>query len=56
MQERKRLEEFLAQEKSVAAQASDLDTMFELVREGEASVLPDLQRDLHAFGAYVDKL
>jgi peptide chain release factor 2 len=56
MQDRKRLEEALAQEKSVSSQAEDLDTMFELLREGEASVLPDIERDLKRFGAYLEKL
>jgi peptide chain release factor 2 len=56
MQERKRLEEQLAQERAVATQASDLDTMFELAREGEASVLPDIERELKTFAAYLEKL
>jgi len=56
MQERKRLEEQLAHEKAIAAQASDLDTLFELLREGEASVVADIARDLKTFGAYLEKL
>ena len=35
MQERKRLEEGLADEAQVASLTSDLDTLFELGREGE---------------------
>jgi peptide chain release factor 2 len=56
MQERKRLEEALHQEQQVARLASDLDTMFELLKEGETSILADLQRDMRSFAAYVEKL
>ena len=35
MQDRKRLEEAIADESQVAAITSDLDTLFELAREGE---------------------
>lgn len=56
MQQRKRLDEFLKQEQAVFTQASDLDTLFELAREGEVSVLPDLGRELKTFAAYLEKL
>ena len=56
MQERKRLEEFLSQDKSVRSMTDDLDTMFELAREGEISVLPDIERDLKSFAGTLEKL
>lgn len=56
MQERKRLEEALGQDQSVRGMVDDLDTLFELAREGEASVLPDIERDLKPFAATLEKL
>ena len=41
MQDRKRIEEALADESRVASLTSDIDTLFELAREGE-----DVTRDL----------
>ncbi len=55
MQERKRLEEFISLEIGVSAMTSDLDTLFELAREGEP-VLDDIQRDLRKFAKHIDKL
>ncbi len=55
MQDRKRLEEGLDQEKKIAASVDDLDTLFELAREGEA-VVPDIARDMKAFAAHLEKL
>jgi len=55
MQDRKRLEESLAQEAEVARLTSDLDTLFELGREGE-SVLPDIERELKNFAARLETL
>jgi peptide chain release factor 2 len=55
MQDRKRLEESLADEKDLASLTEDLDTMFELAREGE-DVAADLARDLKRFHERVDKL
>jgi peptide chain release factor 2 len=55
MQDRKRLEEALAHERQITAALSDLDTLFELLREGE-NVLPDLEREVHSFAQRVEKL
>jgi peptide chain release factor 2 len=55
MQERKRLEEALQQEKRIASTTSDLDTLFELGREGE-DVAGELERELKAFRGEMDKL
>jgi peptide chain release factor 2 len=45
MQDRKRLEEQIAQDLRISGQTSDLDTLFELAREGE-NVSADLERDM----------
>ena len=50
MQDRKRLEQQLAEESEVATLTSDLDTLFELGREGE-NVIADLERDLGKYSA-----
>jgi peptide chain release factor 2 len=55
MQDRKRLETSLAQESEVATLTSDLDTMFELGREGE-NVTADLERDLGTFSSRLEQL
>jgi peptide chain release factor 2 len=55
MQDRKRLEESVGAEARVASMTEDLDTMFELAREGE-NVLPDIERDLQTFEKHVGKL
>ncbi len=55
MQDRKRLEEALANESQVAESTSDLDTLFELGREGE-DVTGDLERDMRTFAARLTKL
>jgi len=55
MQERKRLEQGLADEAEVARLTSDLDTLFELAREGE-DVLGDIQRELKNFEQRLETL
>jgi peptide chain release factor 2 len=45
MQQRKRLEEAIQQSRTVAATTSDIDTLFELAREGE-NVNGDLEREI----------
>jgi peptide chain release factor 2 len=55
MQDRKRLEQSLAQEAEVATLTSDLDTLFELGREGE-NVTSDLERDMRTFSARLEQL
>jgi len=55
MQERKRLEEGLAAESTVATLTSDIDTLFELAREGE-DVSGELVREMKAFSERLEKL
>jgi peptide chain release factor 2 len=55
MQQRKRLEEAIQSSDAVASVASDIDTLFELGREGE-NVLPDLERELKLFAAKLEEL
>ena len=55
MQQRKRLEEAIQNSNAVATVASDIDTLFELAREGE-SVLPDLEQELKAFETKLEEL
>jgi peptide chain release factor 2 len=55
MQERKRLEEQITQDKEIAGLTSDLDTLFELAREGE-SVAADIEREIRSFSGYLEKL
>ncbi len=55
MQDRKRLEESLADERRIASMTADLDTMFELAREGE-DVAADLARDIRVFHSQLEKL
>jgi peptide chain release factor 2 len=50
MQQRKRLEETIQTSGTVAGSMSDIDTLFELGREGE-NVAPDIERDMKAFQA-----
>ena len=55
MQERKRLENAIAEEKRVAGMTEDLDTLFELGKEGE-NVTADIERDMKTLSVYVEKL
>jgi len=55
MQDRKRLEEQVAQDAKILAQVSDLDTMFELLKEGE-NVEPDILRDMKTLTVDLTKL
>ena len=55
MQDRKRLEQGLADEAEVARLTSDLDTLFELAREGE-DVLADLAREIKHFEERLETL
>jgi len=55
MQERKRLEQALRDEEQLARMASDLDTLFELAREGER-IGDEIGRELRSFREHVDKL
>jgi peptide chain release factor 2 len=55
MQERKRIEQSLADADRIAAQTSDLDTLFELAREGE-DVNGDIARELKSYAQTIDKV
>ncbi|HSM79631.1 MAG TPA: peptide chain release factor 2 [Bryobacteraceae bacterium] len=55
MQQRKRLEQDIADEGRVASSTSDIDTLFELAREGE-NVTADLEREMKAFGITLEKM
>jgi peptide chain release factor 2 len=55
MQDRKRLEEGIENDRLVSAGVSDLDTLFELLREGE-DVSVELEREIRNFTKVVDKL
>jgi peptide chain release factor 2 len=55
MQERKRLEQSVADEQRIATMASDLDTLFELAREGE-DVNGDIARELKTFSEVIERV
>jgi peptide chain release factor 2 len=55
MQQRKRLEESIANDERVAAVMSDLDTLFELAKEGE-DVEREIQRELHSYSELLEKI
>ncbi len=55
MQQRKRLEEAIHNSDRVATTASDIDTLFELAREGE-NVNGDLEREMKAFEQKLEEL
>lgn len=55
MQDRKRLTDAIESAENVARMTSDLDTLFELGREGE-NVSADIERDMKAYAAHLEKL
>jgi peptide chain release factor 2 len=55
MQQRKRLEEAIQSSKSVESATSDIETLFELAKEGE-SVNGDLEREMKALEARLEEL
>jgi len=55
MQDRKRLEEAIANDERVRGMTEDLDTLFELAHEGE-NVQGDLERDLKTYAELLDRL
>src|ERR1700710_347 len=55
MQDRKRLEEGIENSRRVTALTEDLDTFFELAREGEP-VISDIERGLKTYGELLAKL
>jgi len=54
MQDRKRLEEQVSEDGAIGRLTDDLDTMFELAREGE-EIAADIERDMSAFRARLDR-
>jgi peptide chain release factor 2 len=55
MQDRKRLEEAIGHDDHIRALTEDLDTLFELAREGE-DVHRDIERHLKTYGELLEKL
>ncbi len=55
MQQRKRLEEAIGHSSLITAATSDIDTLFELAREGE-NVNGELERELKAFESKLEEL
>jgi peptide chain release factor 2 len=55
MQDRKRLEEAIENDKQIAGMTDDIDTLFELAREGE-TVTPDIERELKRYSDVLGKL
>jgi peptide chain release factor 2 len=55
MQDRKKLEQGIAEEAEVTRMTSDLDTRFELGREGE-NVTADLEREMKTFAERLETL
>ena len=56
MRERKRLEEQLSYDHELSRRSGDVDSYFELMREGETSVAEDLKREIDALSAYTEQL
>ena len=55
LQDRKRLEEVVGRDKEVSTYASDIETLFELAREGE-NVAPEIQGEMKKFGDRLQKI
>ena len=55
MQDRKRLEEAVESDAQIAGLTDDIDTLFELAREGEP-VIPDIEREMKGYGELLTKL
>ena len=55
MQDRKRLEEAIANDDRIRSLTEDLDTLFELAREGE-DVAGDIERDVKTYGELLERL
>ncbi|HEY1744546.1 MAG TPA: peptide chain release factor 2 [Granulicella sp.] len=56
MRERKRLESQLANDAELARRGEDIDAYFDLMREGEASVEPDLKREIDSLIVFSEAL
>ena len=55
MQDRKRLERAIEEDEKIQSLTSDLDTLFELAREGE-NVTAEIERELKSYAAVLEKL
>jgi peptide chain release factor 2 len=55
MQDRKRLEEFIANDEGIHSMTDELDTLFELAREGE-EVSADIVREMKPYAALLERL
>jgi peptide chain release factor 2 len=56
MRERRRLEEQLGYDAELQRRSEDIEAYFDLMREGETSVEPDLKREIDSLSEYVDQL
>jgi peptide chain release factor 2 len=56
MRERRRLEEQLGYDAELQRRSEDIAAYFDLMREGETSVEPDLKREIDSLGEYVEQL
>ncbi len=56
MRERKRLESQLSYDVELGRRSDDVAAYFELLREGESSVEPDLKREIESLGTYTEQL
>ena len=55
LQDRKRLEEFVVKDKEVSSYASDIETLFELAREGE-NIAPEIESEISNFAIRLQKM
>jgi len=55
MRDRKRLEEGISNDGRIRSLTDDLDTMFELAREGEP-VLGEIENDLKTYGEFIERI
>ena len=56
MRERRRLEEQVGYDADLQRRSEDIEAYFDLMREGETSVEPDLKREIDSLSEYVDQL
>ena len=56
MRERKRLEEQLGYDTELGRRMGDIDSYFELMREGETSVEDEVKREIDGLGVYTEQL
>jgi peptide chain release factor 2 len=56
MRERRRLEEQIGYDAELQRRSEDVEAYFELLREGETSVEPDLKREIDSLSEYVEQL